>query len=79
MAGTPGRIQMTTRSEFAIIQATDDIKYPGQEDLSQVAGLPACLAERVVSRPPTGMRQVFNVYWDPDAEELVWEISETDA
>lgn len=75
----PGRIRITTRSEFAIVQDADVVKHMGQEDIAQVAGLDNALAERVVSRPATSHRQVYNITWDPDAEELIIEISETNA
>ena len=80
MAGSVGRITVTTRAAYDIVQDADVTKYEGQENIEQVAGLFNALAERVVSRPPTtgGCRQVFNIYWDTNIEELVIEISETD-
>ena len=79
MSGTAPKITMTLRSAFTIVRDADVTKYAGQQDIAQVAGLPAVLAERIVSRPPAGFRQVFNIYWDPNDEEFVIEISETDA
>ena len=75
--GAPGQIRMVTRTAFASVQAYT--KYEGQEDLPMVAGLDDALAERIVSRPATGHRQIYNITWDPDSEELIIEVSETSA
>lgn len=40
-------------------------------NLNEVQGLRDALEERIVSRPPPGMRQIFNWYFDPDAERFV--------
>jgi hypothetical protein len=65
--------------EFTSVQDSSRKKYLGQIDVEEVAGLDNLLAERVVSRPASGERQVFNITWNPDTEELIIEISETDA
>ena len=73
----PGQIRLKVRTAFAsILEAT---KYEGQETIGMVSGLDDALAERIVSRPATGQRQVYNIVWDPDNEELIIEIGETDA
>lgn len=57
--------------------ASTPIKIIGHEYIENVAGLDDALAERVISRPASGQKQVFNIIWDPDKEELVIEISAT--
>lgn len=74
-----GRVRIRLRSEFTIVQDSDITKHLGQEDIPQVAGLDNALAERIVSRPDTGHRQIFSITWDPVNEEFIFEISETDA
>lgn len=54
-------------------------KRDEEQYIEGVAGLDNALAERVFSRPSTGQRQVFNIVWDPGIEELIIEISSTDA
>ena len=72
----PGQIRLKARAEFTSLLPA--IKYEGQETIGMVSGLDDSLAERIVSRPTTGQRQVFNIAWDPITEELIIEVSEVD-
>ena len=63
--------------EYSQVVEADIKKHIGQQDIAAVAGLDEALSERIVSRPETGQKQVFNVVWDPNNEELIIEISET--
>lgn len=53
------------------------VKRDQENYIEGVAGLDDALAERVVSRPASGEKQVFNIVWDPVNEELIIEVSET--
>ena len=55
----------------------DPNKRDQEQYIEGVAGLDDALAERIVSRPITGQRQVFNIVWDPVGEELIIEVYET--
>jgi len=77
MSGTP--IKLVVRTEFTSVQNSDVEKFEGQADIPMIAGLDNVLAERIVSRPAAGHRQVFNLTYDPNDEELIIEISENDA
>ena len=57
--------------------ATDPSKRVGMDYIENVSGLDDALAERIVSRPATGEKQVFNIVWDPVNEEIIIEIAET--
>lgn len=57
---------------------TDPVKRDQEQYVEGIAGLDDALAERIVSRPATGQRQVFSIAWDPVNEELIIEISSTD-
>lgn len=63
--------------EIPTVIEANTTKYIGQENIETVAGLEEALAERVVSRPTSQMRQVLNMFWDPIREEFVIEISDT--
>lgn len=69
-------IRMVVR-EYTTVLDADVEKYMDQYSIPMVAGLDNALAERIVSRPTTGKKQVFNIIWDPDEEELIFEVSET--
>lgn len=56
---------------------TDPIKKEGMDYIENVSGLDNALAERVISRPASGQKQVFSIVWDPSIEELIIEVSET--
>lgn len=51
-------------------------KIAGHEYIENIAGLDDALAERMVSRPASGQKQIFNIVWDPSIEELIIEVSE---
>lgn len=48
-------------------------KQLDEKDMGEIQGLPDALRERIVSRPPEGCFQVFNIYYDPDTEEYVFQ------
>ena len=57
--------------------ASTPIKLIGHQYIEGVAGLDDALAERVISRPASGEKQVFNIVWDPVNEELIIEVAAT--
>ena len=63
--------------EYVTVQDADMEKFMSQQDIPAVAGLDNALAERIVSRPASGEKQVFNIVWDPGNEELIIEVSVT--
>ena len=52
-------------------------KIIGADYIENVAGLDNALAERIVSRPASGQKQIFNIVWDPVLEEIIIEVSVT--
>lgn len=70
------KIRMVVREYSTVLDAKVE-KFIDQYSIPMVAGLDNALAERIVSRPTTGKKQVFNIVWDPDNEELIFEVSVT--
>lgn len=56
--------------DFAPVVVTEK-QEPGAHHFSDVQGLRDALTERIVSRPPSGMSQIHNFYYDPTAERFV--------
>ena len=56
--------------DFAPVVVTEK-QEPGAHHFSDVQGLREALTERIVSRPPSGMSQIHNFYYDPTAERFV--------
>jgi len=69
-------IRLVVREYTAVLEENIE-KFMYQQEIPMVAGLDNALAERIVSRPTSGKKQVFNIVWDPESEELVFEVSET--
>ncbi|GAH77900.1 unnamed protein product [marine sediment metagenome] len=63
--------------EYKTVKDEDVIKGISQNYIEGVAGLDNALAERIVSRPASGEKQIFNIVWDPLREEIIIEISVT--
>lgn len=63
--------------EYKTVKDEDIVKNISQNYIEGVAGLDNALAERIVSRPASGEKQIFNIVWDPRLEEIVIEISVT--
>jgi len=63
--------------EYAAVLPANVVKHMDQISIEAVAGLDNALAERLVSRPATGQKQIFNIVWDPVNEELIFEVSVT--
>lgn len=63
-------LNFVTGLQFEPIVLTE-AQRADQLNLSGVQGLRDALTERIVSRPPAGMRQIFNWYYDPTAERFV--------
>lgn len=55
---------------------TPPVKRDQENYIEGVAGLDDALAERIVSRPASGEKQVFSISWDPILGELIIEVSE---
>lgn len=55
---------------------TDPTKRDQESYIESIAGLDDALAERIVSRPTAGRRQIFNIVWNPTTEELEIDVSE---
>lgn len=73
-----GQIRLKVRTEFQSILDEYNINKGGQQEITQTVGLDDSLAERIVSRPSSGQRQVYNIIYDVAEQELIFEISEQD-